>query len=233
MLFTPLPPPTFGLVAAAEWNWTKLRFYVLSLSSALLAATLVQNQGVSVTFAGLNRLFINLKRKIFHKFDNNSNCTNVETSHWRDNWDPETGGHCLPPQARCFFLKHIVFGNLNFGKCIFVLNRECMPGMYSGAGTCLACHASCKTCDGSKVFFHSYWISASIVRFFATLLTSVGSQARDCTTCYTEHRLYVSACVSTCPRGSRPSTQVSTLILRLSLNFVATLQTHTCLANLA
>ena len=153
MLFTPLLPPTFGLVAAAEWNWTKLRFYVLSLSSALLAATLVQNQGVSVTFAGLNRLFINLKRKIFHKFDNNSNCINVETSHWRDNWDPETGGHCLPPQARCFFLKHIVFGNLNFGKCIFVLNRECMPGMYSGAGTCLACHASCKTCDGSKVFF--------------------------------------------------------------------------------
>ena len=26
-----------------------------------------------------------------------------------------------------------------------------MPGMYSGSGTCLACHASCKTCDGSKV----------------------------------------------------------------------------------
>ena len=35
-----------------------------------------------------------------------------------------------------------------FGICCY---RECMPGMYSGSGTCLACHASCKTCDGSKV----------------------------------------------------------------------------------
>ena len=40
------------------------------------------------------------------------------------------------------------------------------------------------------------------------------SQARDCTTCYPEHRLYVSTCVSNCPEGSRPSTQVLPLIQR-------------------
>ena len=68
------------------------------------------------------------------------------------------------------------------------------------------------------------------------------SQARDCTTCYPEHRLYVSTCVSNCPEGSRPSTQVLPLIQRsfqkgihfhkkmaINNNFFLC-QTHTCLA---
>ena len=70
------------------------------------------------------------------------------------------------------------------------------------------------------------------------------SQARDCTTCYPEHRLYVSTCVSNCPEGSRPSTQVLPLVpiyfqegahlQGLSWKSVITpfilCQTHTCLA---
>ena len=103
------------------------------------------------------------------------------------------------------------------------VNRECMPGMYSGSGTCLACHASCKTCDGSKVcnIFDT---------FFGTLFLAyitVAHKARDCTTCYPEHRLYVSACVSTCPEGSRQSTQVFTfLLLRIEAYYQTYLHTQ-------
>ena len=117
------------------------------------------------------------------------------------------------------------------------VNRECMPGMYSGSGTCLACHASCKTCDGSKV--------CNVFGNVLSHITVAHNKARDCTTCYPEHRLYVSTCVSTCPEGSRPSTQVLTwlfLLFRLKPIIIrhtsyiidivnlGSLQTHTCLA---
>ena len=74
----------------------------------------------------------------------------------REGWDP-AGDQCLPPQARCTLTTHLITTVI-----ITSTTRECMPGMYRGSGTCLACHASCSTCDGSK--------------------------AKDCTTCYPDHR---------------------------------------------
>ena len=56
-------------------------------------------------------------------------------------------------------------------------------------------------------FIQNYFLLKCMFVFFDNR-----SQARDCTTCYPEHRLYVSTCVSNCPEGSRPSTQVLPLV---------------------
>jgi len=92
-------------------------------------------------------------------------CTGLDgaCTRCRENWIPSSTGECLPPES-----------------------RECQPGMYTGAGTCLACHQSCKTCIGPK--------------------------DRDCSSCYPDHRLYISSCTETCPPRSRPAVAVNSCL---------------------
>eukprot|EP00092_Neocalanus_flemingeri_P034915 GFUD01037990.1.p1 GENE.GFUD01037990.1~~GFUD01037990.1.p1 ORF type:complete len:1243 (+),score=296.02 GFUD01037990.1:82-3810(+) len=67
------------------------------------------------------------------------------------------------------------------GLCLSPESEKCQPGMYSGKGTCLACHNSCETC--------------------------VGPKDKDCSSCYPDHRLHISTCVETCPAGTKLSSQ--------------------------
>ncbi|XP_023335904.1 furin-like protease 2 [Eurytemora carolleeae] len=93
-------------------------------------------------------------------------CTGIDDgacSRCRDGWITTEAGECLPPES-----------------------RECQPGMYSGQGTCLACHNSCKTCIGPK--------------------------DRDCSSCYSDHRLYISSCVEFCPVRSKPAESVNSCL---------------------
>ena len=76
----------------------------------------------------------------------------------RQGWNKTPEGFCLPPES-----------------------EKCQPGMYSGKGTCLACHTSCNTC--------------------------VGPKDSDCSFCYPDHRLQISTCVETCPAGTKLSAQ--------------------------
>ena len=50
-----------------------------------------------------------------------------------------------------FFSSNKIDRNAVLGECLPPDSRQCQPGMYSSAGTCLACHNSCKTCTGPKV----------------------------------------------------------------------------------
>ena len=60
--------------------------------------------------------------------------------------------------------------------CLPPESGECQPGVYSGMGTCLACHDSCKTC--------------------------VGPKDKDCSSFYPYHKLHISTCVTTCPAAT-------------------------------
>ena len=61
------------------------------------------------------------------------------------------------------------------GLCVSPDSNNCQPGLYWNSGTCLACHFKCKTCSGPRDM--------------------------DCTTCYPDHRQYLSSCVETCSAG--------------------------------
>ena len=63
--------------------------------------------------------------------------------------------------------------------CLPPKSVECQPGMYSGKGTCLACHDSCETC--------------------------VGPKDTGCSSCYPDHKLRISTCVLTCPDSTKLS----------------------------
>jgi len=65
------------------------------------------------------------------------------------------------------------------GLCVSPDSNNCQPGLYWSSGTCLACHLKCKTCSGPRDM--------------------------DCTTCYPDHRQYLSSCVETCSAGTYPS----------------------------
>ena len=67
-------------------------------------------------------------------------------------WSSSSDGLCSPPQS-----------------------QRCQPGLYWEAGTCLACHAQCRTCWG---------------------------RAEDCTTCYPDTKQLLSSCSEDCPAGS-------------------------------
>ena len=62
------------------------------------------------------------------------------------------------------------------GQCLQSDSSHCQPGLYHSSGTCLACHRQCKTCSGPR--------------------------DTDCTSCYPDHRQYLSTCVQTCPHGT-------------------------------
>ena len=81
------------------------------------------------------------------------------------------------------------------GLCSPPPPQLCQPGLYRGGGTCLACHSNCRTCSGSG--------------------------EEDCTSCYSDHKQFRSACRADCPPGEFSDlSPLSSLLSPLYCNIV-------------